>query len=136
MTHSASASHTVSGVKADLLCAWQVTELRTLIATAGGLPVDRLKLLLKGKPLQDGDKAKGLQHDGRTHMQLVKSASLVPTMHLKLALRLASSCGGGCADTIVVVVAPLTPTAEVSDIASGTGPANEEDEDDDVDRFR
>ncbi len=49
---------------ADLLCARQVTELRSLIAAAGGLPVDRLKLLSKGKPLQDGDKAKGLQTDG------------------------------------------------------------------------
>ena len=41
-----------------------------------------------------------------------------------------------CADTIVVVVAPLTPTSELSHMAAGTAPANEDDDDDDVERFR
>ena len=86
MTHSASASHTVSEFKADLLCTRQVTELRSLIATAGGLPVDRLKLLLRGKALQDGDKAKALQNDGKTHMQVVQPVSFVRTMHLSIGV--------------------------------------------------
>ena len=56
----------VSGLSRLTSRAAQVTELRSLIAAAGGLPVDRLKLLSRGKALQDGDKAKGLQDDGAT----------------------------------------------------------------------
>ena len=42
----------------------QVAELRQLVAKEGGLPVDRLKLILKGKPLQDGDRPPRLQAEG------------------------------------------------------------------------
>ena len=42
----------------------QITQLRSLVAAAGGLPADRLKLLVNGKVLQDGNSAKWLKENG------------------------------------------------------------------------
>lgn len=42
----------------------QVMELRRLVANAGGLPIERLKLVLNAKPLQDGERPPKLKADG------------------------------------------------------------------------
>ena len=129
---------------ADSRCIFggQVTQLRELIAAAGSLPADRLKLLFKGKVLQDGDKAKWLKENGAT-----LACTDLPPYHCRNCLALhggalvillkpkAITWRSACADTIVVVVAPLAPSSELSHMAAGTAPADE-DEDDEVERFR